>query len=211
MRDASAPSSRMRQILGSPASSSGSAVGSASAWTARNRAGSTTRRRFRRADPSFTPRRLADDHPAFQPYTSGSTGRPKGVVLTHAGQCWWIRCLSRYWPTSPDYRALAAVPLYHKNAMAGAIKPMLSWGGSVVLLPNFEPRRFLQVLSEYRCTHAGGVPAVFTLLLAGARPDREPRFFRPQGRSRSAPRRRRRSCSTRSRRHSACRSARATV
>jgi len=57
------------------------------------------------------------------------------------------------------------VPLYHKNAMAGAIKPMLSAGGSVVLLPNFEPRRFLKALAGYRCAHASGVPAVFTLLL----------------------------------------------
>ena len=117
------------------------------------------------APAGFEPARLQDDHPSFQPYTSGSTGRPKGVVLTHAGQCWWIRCLQKYWPGQPENRALAAVPLYHKNAMAGAIKPMLSWGGSVVLLPNFEPRRFLRALSEYRCTHAGAVPAVFTLLL----------------------------------------------
>ena len=57
------------------------------------------------------------------------------------------------------------MPLYHKNAMAGAIKPMLSAGGSVVLLPNFEPRSFLKALAGYRCTHASGVPAVFTLLL----------------------------------------------
>jgi acyl-CoA synthetase (AMP-forming)/AMP-acid ligase II len=42
---------------------------------------------------------------------------------------------------------------------------MLSAGGSVVLLPNFEPRRFLRALAGYRCTHTGGVPAVFTLLL----------------------------------------------
>ena len=44
-------------------------------------------------------------------------------------------------------RTLAAVPLYHKNAMAGAIKPLLHAGGSVVILPNFEPRRFLETLS----------------------------------------------------------------
>jgi long-chain acyl-CoA synthetase len=86
-------------------------------------------------------------------------------VLTHGGQYWWTRAVQRYWPGSPDQRALAAVPLYHKNAMAGAIKPMLHIGGSVVLLPNFEPRRFLKVLADYRCTQAGAVPAVFTLLL----------------------------------------------
>lgn len=60
---------------------------------------------------------------------------------------------------------MTAVPLYHKNAMAGAIKPLLHAGGTVVLLANFEPRRFLTVLSEYRCTQTGAVPTVFTRLL----------------------------------------------
>jgi long-chain acyl-CoA synthetase len=115
--------------------------------------------------PRFAAFPLPPEHMAFLAYTSGSTGRPKGVVLTHAGQCWWLSCVNRYWPMPVESRAIAAVPLYHKNAMAGAIKPMLSAGGSVVLLPNFEPRRFLTALSQYRCTHAGGVPAVFTLLL----------------------------------------------
>jgi len=114
---------------------------------------------------AFEPPALPGDHPSFLPYTSGSTGRPKGVVLTHGGQLWWIRTLHRYWPSAKDSRALAAVPLYHKNAMAGAIKPKLHAGASVVLLPGFEPVRFLGALSEYRCTNAGGVPAVFSLLL----------------------------------------------
>ncbi|MHA1570720.1 MAG: class I adenylate-forming enzyme family protein, partial [Alphaproteobacteria bacterium] len=117
------------------------------------------------SDNQFDPPELTDNHPSFQPYTSGSTGRPKGVVLTHAGQLWWIRAVQKYWPSGDEDRVLAAVPLYHKNAMAGAIKPMLHCGGSVVLLPNFEPRRFLKVLAEYGCTYAGSVPAVFTLLL----------------------------------------------
>ncbi len=113
----------------------------------------------------FEPPLLAPDHMCFLPYTSGSTGRPKGVVLTHAGQCWWLRCIFKYWPSSPDTRALVAVPLYHKNAMAGGIKPTLAIGGSTVILPNFEPRRFLHALSAYKCTKAGAVPAVYTLLL----------------------------------------------
>ncbi len=117
------------------------------------------------SDAACAPPALSPDHMAFLPYTSGSTGKPKGVVLTHAGQLWWLDCLLRYWATPPETRALVAVPLYHKNAMAGAIKPMLAAGGSVVLLPDFKPARFLRALSDYRCTHASGVPAVFTLLL----------------------------------------------
>jgi len=117
------------------------------------------------AGPDFEPPEIPDAHPSFQPYTSGSTGKPKGVVLTHEGQLWWVRCLTKYWPEKSDARALAAVPLYHKNAMAGAIKPLLQSGGTVVILPDFEPRRFLRVLSEDKCTQAGAVPAVFTKLL----------------------------------------------
>lgn len=117
------------------------------------------------APTGFEPPDLAPDHPSFLPYTSGSTGKPKGVVLTHGGQLWWVRAVQTHWPSAKDSRALAAVPLYHKNAMAGAIKPKLHAGGSVVLLPGFEPVRFLRALSEYRCTNAGGVPAVFSLLL----------------------------------------------
>ena len=129
----------------------------------------------------FAPPALPADDMAFLPYTSGSTGKPKGVVLTHAGQRWWLECLLRYWPMSADTRALVAVPLYHKNAMAGAIKPMLAAGGSVVLLPDFRPARFLRALSDYRCTHASGVPAVFTLLLQERELDCEPRFLIAQG------------------------------
>ncbi len=113
----------------------------------------------------FDPPRLAAGHPAFQPYTSGSTGKPKGVVLSHEGQLWWVRCLRKYWPADPADRALVAVPLYHKNAMAGAIKPLLQAGASVVVLPGFSPKSFLRALSEYRCTQVGAVPAVFAMVL----------------------------------------------
>ena len=114
---------------------------------------------------AFDPPALPGDHPSFQPYTSGSTGRPKGVILTHAGQMWWIRLCHRHWPHEASDRTLTAVPLYHKNAMAGAVKTVLHAGAITVILPNFEPRRFLQTLADYRITHSGGVPAVFTLLL----------------------------------------------
>jgi acyl-CoA synthetase (AMP-forming)/AMP-acid ligase II len=111
------------------------------------------------------PPTLEPDAQAFQPYTAGSTGRPKGVMLTHRGMLWSIRMSQRYWPVPEDEIALLAVPLFHKNAMRGTIKPLLYAGGAIVMMPGFEPRAFLEALAKYRCTYAGGVPAVFTMLL----------------------------------------------
>ncbi len=111
--------------------------------------------------PEISPRQVA-----FLPYTSGSTGRPKGVMLPHDGMLWGIRAAQKYWPASPDDRALIAGPLFHKNAMRVSVKPKLRVGGSVVILPRFEPRMFLRALAECGCTHAGGVPAMYRLALA---------------------------------------------
>jgi len=71
----------------------------------------------------------------------------------------------RHWPSDPAGRALVAVPQYHKNAMAGAIKPRLHVGGSVAILPDVRPRRFLRTLAQFRIIKAGAVPTVFSKLL----------------------------------------------
>ena len=111
--------------------------------------------------PQIGPRQLA-----FLPYTSGSTGRPKGVRLAHDGMLWGIRSSQSNWPAEPGERALIAGPLYHKNAMRVSIKPKLHVGASVVILPQFAPRTYLEALACYRCTESGGVPAMYRMMLA---------------------------------------------
>ena len=96
---------------------------------------------------------LAPDAQAFQPYTSGSTGLPKGAIMTHSGMLWYIHYNQRYWPTQPEYRGLIALPLFHKNAMRGTVKPMLYAGASFVLMPAYEPLAYLDALAKYRCTY----------------------------------------------------------
>jgi long-chain acyl-CoA synthetase len=111
------------------------------------------------------PPALPENAQAFQPYTSGSTGLPKGAIMTHAGMLWYVRYNQRYWPATPEDRGLIALPLFHKNAMRGTVKPMLYAGGSFVLLPGYEPRAYLDALARYRCTYSRGVAAVFTMFL----------------------------------------------
>lgn len=110
---------------------------------------------------------VSADAMAMLPYTSGSTGKPKGVVLTHGGQKWWLgKALELFGRAfDADQKILVAVPIFHKNAMAGAIKPFLAVGGAIVIMESFEPRRFLSALARHRCTQTTGVPALYSLLL----------------------------------------------
>jgi long-chain acyl-CoA synthetase len=114
------------------------------------------------------PPELPPDAQAFQPYTSGSTGLPKGAIMTHAGMLWYVKYNQRYWPTTPDERGLIALPLFHKNAMRGTVKPMLYAGASFVIMPAYEPRAYLEALAKYRVTYSRGVAAVFTMFLQHA-------------------------------------------
>ena len=118
-----------------------------------------------RPAPAVPPPEIGDDTQAFQPYTSGSTGRPKGAIMTHRGMLWYVAHNQQHWPASPDDRGLIALPLFHKNALRGTVKPMLYAGGSFVLMPAYEPRAYLEALAKYRCTYSRGVAAVFTMVL----------------------------------------------
>ena len=85
----------------------------------------------------FTPPEITGDHLSFLPYTSGSTGKPKGVALTHEGQLWWVRTVQRYWPSTPETRVLAAMPLYPQERHGGrhqADAPCRRFGGAVARL-----------------------------------------------------------------------------
>jgi long-chain acyl-CoA synthetase len=115
--------------------------------------------------PAVPPPEIAEDTQAFQPYTSGSTGRPKGAIMTHRGMLWYVAHNQQHWPASPDDRGLIALPLFHKNALRGTVKPMLYAGGSFVLMPAYEPKAYLEALAKYRCTYSRGVAAVFTMVL----------------------------------------------
>ena len=97
-------------------------------------------------------------------YTSGSTGRPKGVPLSHDGQLWAVR--SRVGAGGQGrHRLLVAAPLFHMNAL-GIAKLALAAGASMVLLPQFNARRYVEAIGRFKVTWVTSVPTMLALALA---------------------------------------------
>jgi acyl-CoA synthetase (AMP-forming)/AMP-acid ligase II len=118
------------------------------------------------ASPDFPRQRVDPNGVCMQPYTSGSTGKPKGVLLTHHGQIWNSDVMRSAFDITERERGLVAVPLYHKNAMIGTVKPFLLAGGSFVILRDFDPVQVIEAIERHRVTYMTGVPAMFKMVLA---------------------------------------------
>jgi long-chain acyl-CoA synthetase len=96
-------------------------------------------------------------------YTSGSTGRPKGVPLSHDGQLWAVRARVGA-GNQGRHRLLVAAPLFHMNAL-GVAKFVLAAGASMVLLPQFEARRYVEAIGRFKVTWLTSVPTMLALAM----------------------------------------------
>jgi acyl-CoA synthetase (AMP-forming)/AMP-acid ligase II len=100
--------------------------------------------------------------PAMFLYTSGSTGTPKGVVLSHQSHIWVVE--TRLAPDLERHRYLIAAPLYHMNALALA-KLACAAHATIVLLPQFTARAYIEAIGRYRCTWLTAVPPMIAMML----------------------------------------------
>src|SRR5579875_2921718 len=72
-------------------------------------------------------------------YTSGTTGRPKGAVLSHGNLTFnAVNQLAHADFLSTD-TALCVCPLFHATGLSQVALPTLFKGGSVVVVPKFDP------------------------------------------------------------------------
>jgi long-chain acyl-CoA synthetase len=100
--------------------------------------------------------------PAMFLYTSGSTGTPKGVVLSHQSHIWVVE--TRLAGDLERHRYLIAAPLYHMNALALAMLACAAHA-TIVLLPQFTARAYIDAIGRYRCTWLTAVPPMIAMML----------------------------------------------
>jgi fatty-acyl-CoA synthase len=108
-------------------------------------------------------RDLPPDHIVSIAYTGGTTGRPKGVIGTAQAMSTMsqIQLAEWEWPREP--RFLMCTPLSH--AGAAFFVPTVIRGGSLFVLPRFDPALVLETIERERITATMLVPSMLYALL----------------------------------------------
>ena len=101
-------------------------------------------------------------------FTSGTTGRPKGVwsgLLSPENAEALVREERDLWSFVPDDVDLVVSPLHHSAPLRFATGTLLA-GGSIAVLPRFEPESFVAAVHEVRPASMFCVPAHLQRLFA---------------------------------------------
>ncbi|MFG2924961.1 class I adenylate-forming enzyme family protein [Streptomyces sp. NPDC048305] len=106
---------------------------------------------------------VTDDDVAWLFYTSGTTGFPKGAQLTHRNvNTALVQSVIAYAPTRHT-TFLNAMPMCH---VAGYFVPLHQFhGGSVLLMSDWNPERWLRLVQDHRVTSGGFAPTMMSMLL----------------------------------------------
>jgi acyl-CoA synthetase (AMP-forming)/AMP-acid ligase II len=111
-------------------------------------------------EPAFDPK----EHLAVLPYSSGTTGAPKGVMLSHYNLTSNIRQTLGCGLIDEYSVLINFLPFFHIYGMAVLMMPGLAAGATQVILPGFDPKRFLEVVQTYRATNLFMVPPAMLVL-----------------------------------------------
>jgi fatty-acyl-CoA synthase len=112
----------------------------------------------------------APDDVALLSYTGGTTGRSKGALRRHPSAVAMTNALSESFEFPATPRFLAVAPISH--AAGTKIGPALLRGGTVHLLPKFDPERVLATIARERINSTLLVPTMIYVLLDDPRLER---------------------------------------
>ena len=100
-------------------------------------------------------------------YTSGTTGFPKGAMTTHENFFANVESSSRCSKPAlnSELRTLVSVPLFHVTGCNSQFLVACGFGGTTVIMPQFEVQAFLSAIGSERINALTSVPAVYWLAI----------------------------------------------
>jgi len=99
-------------------------------------------------------------------YTSGTTGRPKGARMTYQMAVYNAVHCAMTMSITPASKNIVFLPTFHTGGLNVYANPIFHSGGTNVVLREFDPAYFLELLSdkELCITHMFGVPTNFLMM-----------------------------------------------
>lgn len=123
--------------------------------------------------PVFETVATQPDDTAVILYTSGTTGQPKGAELTHLNMTMNGMVSGEVCAASHDesgrHATAITLPLFHATAQTAQMLAYFHLGGTLVLMPRFDPAALLAAIAAERVTHWIGVPTMYWTLLKHVR------------------------------------------
>ncbi len=117
------------------------------------------------ADPDSVLADTADDDTAVILYTSGTTGTPKGAELTHANLLRNSEGSRNLFGLGSEAITLGALPLFHSFGQTCGMNATLGGGGTLTLIPRFDPGKALEIIQRDRVNIFQGVPTMYGAML----------------------------------------------
>ena len=99
-------------------------------------------------------------------YTSGTTGKPKGAELSQFNMFFnALYARTMLIPLEENEVALATLPLFHSFGQQVVQNGVLGAGGTLVMLPRFDPEAAFALMAQHQVTLFAGVPTMYFALL----------------------------------------------
>jgi long-chain acyl-CoA synthetase len=117
------------------------------------------------AEPTTDWAGTADEDTAVILYTSGTTGQPKGAELTHANLTRNAQASQKLFGLGADAVVLGALPLFHSFGQTCGMNATVSGGGTLTLIPRFDPAKALEIIARDHVNIFQGVPTMYGAML----------------------------------------------
>ncbi len=98
-------------------------------------------------------------------YTSGTTGQPKGAELSHANLARNAEASRGLFGLGSDAVVLGALPLFHTFGQTCGMNATLGGGGTLTLIPRFDPAKALEIIQRDKVNVFQGVPTMYGAML----------------------------------------------